>query len=321
MTISGFSFVRNGSLLYLPYIQSMQSILPICDEFVMAVGRGDEDDETLEQLEALREPKLQLVHTEWDSLRFPKNTVFAVETDKAKVHCKGDWLFYIQGDEAVHERYLETIKQACEAYVDDPQVEGFLFKYKHFWGDYHHVHRDHGWYNREIRIIRNSPQIRSWRDAQGFRFYDEFESSFEGYSTKDGNRKLRVIELDAYVYHYGFVRPPDYMQRKSKRNRDTYLGTTESVTAEPAPFDYGNLSELPLFKESHPAVMDEWIAKFNWADQLQYESATYPEIKRRKHKHERLKNKVLTWIETRLLGGHQILTRKNFVRIGTHLNK
>jgi hypothetical protein len=39
MKISGFSFVRNGIKLYYPVIESIQSILPICDEFIIAVGK------------------------------------------------------------------------------------------------------------------------------------------------------------------------------------------------------------------------------------------------------------------------------------------
>ena len=319
MTISGFSFVRNGTLLYLPFIESMKSILPICDEFVMAVGEGDLDDETREALGRLNEPKLRIVGTTWDLKSFPQNTVFAHETDKALVECTGDWLFYIQGDEAVHEKYLPVIKSACEYYLEDPTVEGFLFRYRHFWGDYDHVHNDHGWYNREIRIIRNLPQIRSWRDAQGFRYYEQQPNSYEEYRTKEGNRKLRVIELDAEVYHYGFVRPPDFMQRKAKRNDQTYAGKSERDVPEVPLFDYGDLSQLPLFHGTHPAAMQDWIAKFNWAEDL---SKPRPKkLNRPKHKHERAKNKVLTWIETKLLGGRQILTRKNYERIGMHSSK
>lgn len=316
MTISGFSFVRNGTQLYLPFIESMMSILPICDEFVMAVGIGDEGDETLEKLNGLQEPKLRIVETKWDLKAFPQNTVFAHETDKALAECKGDWLFYIQGDEAIHEKYLPVIRSACESYIDDPRVEGFLFRYRHFWGDYHHVHNDHGWYNREIRIIRNLPQIRSWRDAQGFRYYDQQPTSYETYRTKEGSRKLRVIELDAEVYHYGFVRPPDFMQRKAKRNDQTYAGKSELDVPEIPLFDYGDLSKLPLFQGTHPRAMQAWIEKFNWAEDLS--NPRFKDLKRPKHKHERVKNKILTWIETKLLGGKQIFTRKNYERIGTH---
>lgn len=44
MKLSGFSFVRNGIKLYYPVVETIKSILPLVDEFVIAVGKGDEDD-------------------------------------------------------------------------------------------------------------------------------------------------------------------------------------------------------------------------------------------------------------------------------------
>ena len=46
MKISGFTMGKNVQKLYYPIKQSIMSILPIVDEFVVALGDSDEDDET-----------------------------------------------------------------------------------------------------------------------------------------------------------------------------------------------------------------------------------------------------------------------------------
>ncbi len=46
MKISGFSFARNADVLGYPVAESIRSILPACDEFVIAVGKGDPGDRT-----------------------------------------------------------------------------------------------------------------------------------------------------------------------------------------------------------------------------------------------------------------------------------
>jgi len=66
LKISGFSFVRNGVSLYYPVAESIRSILPICDEFVIAVGKGDEDDGTREAIAAIGDPRIRIIDTVWE---------------------------------------------------------------------------------------------------------------------------------------------------------------------------------------------------------------------------------------------------------------
>ena len=103
--LSGFSFVRNATKLYYPVKQSILSVLNLVDEFVIALGDCDPDDRTREEIESIRSPKIRILETNWDLDKFPDGTEHAHQTDIAKQHCKGDWLFYIQSDEAVHEKY------------------------------------------------------------------------------------------------------------------------------------------------------------------------------------------------------------------------
>ena len=308
MTISGFTMVRNGAKYYYPIKQAISSILPIVDEFVVALGASDPDDRTLEEIESIGSDKIRIIHTVWDLEKYPRGMEHAHQTDIAKAACKGDWLFYVQSDEVVHEADLPGIRQRCEELLHDRSIEGLLFKYRHFWGDYDHYITSHAWYANEIRIIRNDPEIHSWESAQSFRRIPNFDGIH--YRQKEGTHKLKVARVDAYIYHYGWVRPPHYMQSKRKAMEVIHRGQRQAevrFSQENAKFDYGDLSLLTVFNGAHPAVMSERMRLFNWADQLNYgrNPANRP-------KHERMKYRILTFIEQHLLGGRQIFSFRNY---------
>ncbi len=313
MTISGYTFVRNATKLAYPLKESILSILELVDEYVIAYIKGDEDDNTLEVIRSIKTDKIRIIEANWEPEKFKQNTLYAYLSDVAKKECKGDWLFYLQVDEVVHEKYLNTIKDACKHYLNNSNVEGLLFNYRHFWGDYNHCFTHHGWYPREIRIIKNLPEIHSWRDAQSFRFYSQFEPSTTFYQSKEVARKLKVVHIRAEIYHYGWVRPPYTMSTKQDRMVETWEGQkAESVIID---FDYGPLNWVPLFTGTHPKVMAEAVSKIFWKDDLQYNGR--PNRNRRLYKHEKLKYRVKSWIELNLLGGKEIGGFKNYKIVAT----
>lgn len=314
MKVSGFTFVRNADKLYIPVKESILSVLDLCDEFIIALGNNDEDDSTEEIINSIDSDKIKIVRTVWDSNKYPKNTEYARQTDIAKNACSGDWLFYIQSDEAVHEDDLAEIKSAMHTHLNDERVEGFLFNYLHFWGDYKHVHQSHGWYKKEMRIIRNKPEFHSWKDAQSFRAYDAFqENDYREYQRSDGTRKLRVVELKARIFHYGYARPPHIMSGKRKKTFATYHGAEKGeklLRDLKDDFDYGPLNRVPVFKDTHPKVMKDWIAKMDWDNQLQ--KGGEPRKDRKPHAHEKLKYRLLSFVENQFLGGRTLFDFKNY---------
>ncbi len=167
MKISGFTFVRDALRLDYPIVEAVTSILPICDEFWVALGRSD--DGTGEAIRGIGDPKIHIIESDWDPKYFVHGAINAQQTNAALSRCTGDWCFYVQADEVVHERYLPVIRSAMERFLDHPQVEGLLFDYLHFWGSYETYQKAHGWYRREVRVIRNGLGIESWKSAQGFR--------------------------------------------------------------------------------------------------------------------------------------------------------
>ena len=315
MKISGFTMGKNALKLYYPMRQSIESILPLVDEFVVVLGDSDEDDGTRAEIEAIKSPKIKIIDTVWDIESYPRGMVHAQQTDLAREHCSGDWLFYLQSDEVVHEQDLEKIRNRCRELLDVVEVEGLLFRYLHFWGDYDHLQDGHCWYRKEIRIIRNDPEIHSWESAQSFRRISGFDGI--NYRQQEGTYKLRVAEVDADIYHYGWVRPPRLMQNKIKAFRTHHQGVKRVKEQEAArqfdkKFDYGNLSRCTSYKGSHPAVMKAWMDQFNWKDDLRY-TGPGRSMNPIPSKHDLPRYKILSWIEKKLLGGRRLGEFRNYI--------
>lgn len=302
VSISGFSMCRNADSLYYPVKESIESILPIVDEFVIALGESSEIDQTKKLIQSIGSPKIKIIDTVWDTEKFKFGSVHAQQTDIAMKACSGDWLFYLQADEVVHENDFKEILTACDKYFEDERVEGFVFNYLHFWGDFNHVHDSHVWYDREVRIVRNKANIHSWKSAQSFRKYANFNESM--YLEKKGTEKLRVKCLDAKVYHYGWVRPPMLMTKKINALDKIH---SHKIERQLKPFSYGDLSAIPVFTESHPKVMEAWIKRTNWEN----DGSPSPSYLR----HNKLKARVMTWIEKSLFGGKRFFSNHNFRKI------
>jgi hypothetical protein len=251
MKVSGFTFIRNAVKNDYPIIEAITSILPLCDEFIVA--HGDSSDDTIELIKRINSDKIRIVQTVWNPEMREGGRVFAEETDKAfaAVSSDSDWAFYIQGDECVHEKYHELIRSEMEASLNDHRIEGLLFKYKHFYGSYDYFGDSRKWYRREVRIVRNTKAIHSYRDAQGFRF---------------NGRKLRVKLIDAYIYHYGWVKPPHGLVKKLVNFNLFYdKEAQDRPVPESEDFDYGNAEKLVRFVETHPKVMQPRINAVNWS--------------------------------------------------------
>ena len=251
MKVTGFTFIRNAIANDYPASEAIRSILPICDEFVVALGNSTDDTSKL--IKAIAPDKIKIVNTVWDETLREGGQVFALETDKAiaAISEDTDWMIYIQGDECIHEKYLPLIRREMEDNLKDSRVEALLLKYKHFYGSYDYVAESRRWYRREIRVIKKAPGVHSYRDAQGFRI---------------SNKKLHAKLIDAYIYHYGWVKTPQALQGKV-RNFNQYYQTEDWVEQNfpvQNTFDMRNADRLVKFNETHPAVIKDRIEATNW---------------------------------------------------------
>lgn len=271
MKVSGFTFVKNAIKYGYPVEESIRSILPVVDEMIVCLG--DSDDDTNNLVASIGSGKIKMVHSVWDDDLREGGKVLAVETDKAlaATASDSDWLFYMQADEVVHEQYHKTIVDAMQKYLDDKRVEGLLFNYHHFYGSYKYIGDGRRWYSKEIRIIRNSKKIKSFKDAQGFRW--------------DDKRKLNVKLIDAYIYHYGWARNPLVMQRKSTGTSKLWSGdygrTVNEEEYKDVQFDYSDIDSVTLFKGTHPVVMKNLLAKEDWNLELDIKKKNFKNIKHR----------------------------------------
>lgn len=288
MKIAGFSFIRNAIANDYPIVEAISSVLPLCDEFVVAVGKSEDD--TLQLIRNINSPKIRIIETVWNLNLKEGGRVFAEETNKAydAISDDADWVIYIQGDECIHEKYLPVIKQEMENTLRNANVEGLLLKYKHFYGSYDFIAESRRWYRREIRVMKKLQGIRSYKDAQGFRIND---------------RKLNVKLIDAYIYHYGWVKPPKGISIKMNNFNKFYHDDAwvEQFSPVSDTFDYGNADQIVHFTETAPAVMQQRIDQVNWKFNF---DPTKQDI------NNSLKRKVLHWIENKT--GIRLFEYKNY---------
>lgn len=243
MKISGFTFLRNGVLLGYPFEESIRSILPLVDEFIVALGPCE--DNTRERILALSDPKIHIIDTLWNENMQDRGFVYGQQKMIAQYQCSGDWAFYLEGDEVVHERDLDILYSAMQRYLYDQRVEALVFDYLHFFGSPKWYAVCPGWYRRAPRIIRNT--IRTY--APDGLFWVVMEKNKRG-------RYPRAALTGAHIYHYGHVRNIAAMREKNARV-GRYWGQEH-------PLFQGYMMDpkgLAPFLGDHPAVMHRWLEK------------------------------------------------------------
>jgi len=263
MKVSGFTFVRNVVKYDYPVVESIRSVLPVVDEFIVNVGLCD--DGTLELIRSIGDPKIKIVESVWDETLRKDGLIYAQQTNIALSHCTGDWAFYIQADEVVHEDDLPAIQEAMRRELGNPEVKGLLFRYLHFIADYWSTNP--WFYHKAVRIIRNNGEVESCGDAVGFHLKATQQYLQSG-------PKEWIAPSDGRVFHYGWVKDPQTMLAKVKEQIAVYHGATpppkQAALYQQKTFQYEDYAMLKEFNGSHPAVMAErlrssqrWAARRN----------------------------------------------------------
>lgn len=246
-----------------PFIESIQSILPIVDEFIVVIG--DSEDDTRKAVADLENPKIKIVDSTWDDTIRSGGRIFAQQANLGLDHVstEADWCFHLQADEIIHENDLPLIKNAMERYLAAAEVEGLLFNFINFFGDYKHYAPSRRYHQKEIRIIRNNPHFRSYKDSQGFRAFTDPRNIWE-----EKGRKLFVKKIDAAVYHYSYVKDPKVQLLKhlafGSRWNEGDEWKKEFLEKNKNGYDYGKIDFLYKFKGSHPAVMRKRVMSQDW---------------------------------------------------------
>jgi hypothetical protein len=266
---SGFTIIKNAVKYDFPFFEAVESVLPLVDEFVISVGQSEDTtaEEINKWLKNLSDPdreKIVLFNTTWDD-SIKDGRVLSIETNKALEKCRAtEWLIYIQADECLHENDRELIEYAMNKYNSDSQVEALALSYLHFYGNYSTLNTDRGAYRFEVRILKPLPGLKSFGDAQGFRFE----------STRDTKgRKPNAVKIPAQVFHYGYVRPIDVMKTKAKDFDLLFHKDNSEELSERKDhwegFKYQYKPGLMPYLGSHPKIMEDRINKNNWKMDLE----------------------------------------------------
>ena len=212
--LSGFTIVRNAVTLDYPIVPAIRSILDVCDEVIVNVGKSE--DETRDLVAAVGDARVRILDTEWDFSR--GSDALAVETNRAMAACRGTWGLYIQADEVLHETGAAILGERVREWDRDPRVEGLLVDYRHFLGDFDTLATNRHWYRREVRVVRlgGGYDIRSFQDAQGFRVGPEL-------------RRVRARVTGATMFHYGWARPPESVRRKLAASGEIFTHSRERL--------------------------------------------------------------------------------------------
>ena len=243
MKVSAFTFIKNGQILGYPFLQSIKSILPIVDEFVINVGESE--DNTLELICSIKDQKIRIIQSKWNDEMSDRGYVYGQQKMISQFNCVGDWAFYIEADEVYHEKDLEKIKKSMELHLNDSSVEALVFDFKHFYGNANSLLNSPGWYRSEARIIKNS--IRSY--APDGLFWLVLESNKRG-------RYPKAKHVGVSCYHYGWVRSEEQMNLKSSKVQK-YWGE------RPVIINYSQMDQeiIQEFYGTHPKIIKSWLPK------------------------------------------------------------
>jgi hypothetical protein len=252
MKVSGFTFVRNAVKYDYPVVESIRSILPVVDEFIVNVGRCD--DGTLELIRSIGDPKIKTVESVWDETLRKDGLIYSQQTNIALSHCTGDWAFYIQADEVVHEDDLPVIQEAMRRYLGNPEVKGLLFRYRHFVADYWSTNP--WFYHKAVRIIRNNGEVESCGDAVGFHLKATQQYLQSG-------PKERTPYSGAHIFHYGWVKDPETLLAKKKEQAQKHHGDSlppdQVKQLSQSTFQFEDYAVLKEFSGHHPSVMGDRV--------------------------------------------------------------
>jgi hypothetical protein len=254
--VSGFTFVRNAVKYDFPVVEAIRSILPIVDEFIVNAGKSEDD--TIGLIRSIGDPKVRIIENAWDEAKQKDGVIFREQTDLALDACTGDWAFYLQADEVVHEEELPRIRALMEGNLDRRNVLGLLFRYLHFYGDYRTLNP--WFYRKEIRVIRNNGKVRSIGDAVGFYCTEDPVSR----NLKDG-APGRFVKTGCRIFHYGWVKNPRTMLEKKIFQESRHHGADSEAVRHLATrneWQFDNFDIMKDFHGTHPAVMRERIDRF-----------------------------------------------------------
>ena len=243
--LSGFTLIKNATVREYPVEAVLRTLRRLCEEVVVNVGASEDD--TLERVRSVAEEDgpadVRILRREWPDEFDNHLKELSAESNRALEACRHDWALYLQADELVHEEDVPDLRRTLVRADADERVEGLLFDYLHFHGSPEWVLESRRRYRREVRLVRRSAGVRSVRDAQGFRVGGE------------GGRLPRVVRSGARIFHYGYVKSREGLDRK----RRLWMRWFGEEPDEDRGMTLHGYRGLRRFEGEHPAAVRPWL--------------------------------------------------------------
>jgi hypothetical protein len=231
--LSGTLVVRDVVSQGYPFVEAIEAVLPVCDEFLISDGWStDRTWECLEALAAAYPGKITLYRDEWvDATR--GGEVIARMTNRLLDRCAGVYGLNVQANEVLHEDALDELRRLPELY---PDTDLFALPFLNLMGGrlvWNATFRR--------RLFRLGPGIRSRADG-----YDVGHARWAHLPELQHIAGLRppgrrhTHYLVAPFYRYRALFPLGYLEKLRTRlelvrdapEREAYLWRRESAHAE-----------------------------------------------------------------------------------------
>jgi len=282
LKLSGFTFVRDAVKCDYPVVESISSILPIVDEFIVNVGLPNADG-TVDLIRSINDPKIKIIQSQWNPNLNTGGYVFAQQTTIALFNCMGKWAFYLQADEVVHEKDFPVILDYVDRYIDDDRVDGLALKQLNFWGDYNTILSVYPkWERRRAWIVKPHRFVLCAKDASRFTVHPKF---------KEKGHRLRAIETEARLFHYHGIKSKKGLKEKYQI-AGQYWGNDRVPDKEVDFYRFYPRQFVSEYKGSHPKVMQELIQNNPVSIDLsspQWRTVLTPKEKKQMRKHKFLR--------------------------------
>jgi hypothetical protein len=211
VTISGFMILKNAISQGYPFLEAIVAALPICDEFLISDGYSlDGTWDALQFLYRGHSDKIRLFRDEW---RGPVRSgeILAVMTNVLLERCTGSYCLYIQGNDILHECYLQTLRRLPILY---PNTDMFKLPFYTVMGASLLWMFDFRW-----RLFKRKDYIRATGDAYDVGFVPK-RLLFQPRKLLDYALHAtgeRICYLPRPVYKYRALFPRNYLTKLESR--------------------------------------------------------------------------------------------------------
>jgi hypothetical protein len=251
MKISGIMPLRNAVKLAYPFEAAIRSLRLLCDEVVVLVDPGFDDDAVV--IRRLKDEGIvdKIVWSTWnmDNHEGHTNCEITVQTRIALEYATGDWVFSLQADELLHENEIGAWRywrDTCEADGDTALEVPRLY----FYGNLTTLRQS--WTIPMVRFFKRG----CWQpDVDGAMRFDPI-----------GEQRRRSV-VNPWIYHYSRIGDPTIIAERV-RNLDRMFHPPERVAAgvlAPYTFEPRKLDTYVLGHEAE-ADSDARLTSFPLAD-------------------------------------------------------